>query len=247
MKENNITTIKVEFKCLPEWKNIDPIGPALHALPKWYKDKKAHYGENPTPHDISDGTIKACPPMFDSMIQGYILPLWVDLYVEPVEDVDFGTIPNFFWGEGVAGELINIFAPETTQGMPGVDKTGVPAYKINSPWTVRTPKGYSTLYVPPLNNKDPLFEAMSGIVHTDVYSTFVNIPFIWTGPADFKGVIKRGTPLIQLIPFKREEFTYELGVISPEHKEEMDACMHYPEGQFGGGYRNITNQLVGGK
>ena len=243
-----MTTIKMEFNCVPKWKYADPIVPAINGLPKWYKDKKA-YGEEQRPFDRGHGTVKACPAMFDSMTLGYILPLWTDLYVEPSYDAEFGTVPNFTWGGLVAGgqggKLLTQFNLETTRGMPGVDQTGVPAYKINSPWTLRTPKGYSTLYIAPLNNKNILMEPISGIIHTDVYSHFINIPFIWTGPADFEGVIKRGTPLLQLIPFKREECELELGVITPEHQEEIDACIHYPAEQFGGGYRKLTNRLMG--
>ena len=243
-----MTTIKMEFNCVPKWKYADPIVPAINGLPKWYKDKKA-YGEEQMPYERGHGTVKACPAMFDIMTLGYILPLWTDLYVEPSYDAEFGTVPNFTWGGLVAGgqdgKLLTQFNLETTRGMPGVDQTGVPAYKINSPWTLRTPKGYSTLHIAPLNNKNLLMEPISGIIHTDVYSHFINIPFIWTGPADFEGVIKRGTPLLQLIPFKREECELELGVITPEHQEEIDACIHYPAEQFGGGYRKLTNRLMG--
>jgi len=39
-----MTTIKMDFKCVAKWKYADPIVPAIHGLPQWYKDKKA-YGE----------------------------------------------------------------------------------------------------------------------------------------------------------------------------------------------------------
>ena len=181
------------------------------------------------------------------MVQGYILPLWTDLYVEPRDGPENGgPIPDFFWGKGITGaegeQLMKMFSIETTEGMPNADKTNLPTFRIDSPWILKTPKGYSTLFVPPFNNRDIMFEAISGVIHTDVFTTYMNIPFIWTGPPDFKGVIKRGTPMVQMIPFKREEFEHELGFISPEQGEEQEACAHAVGENFGGGYRQAFGQ-----
>jgi len=242
-----MSVVKVEFKRPAKWKYIEPIVPAIHGLPKWYKDKNRDL-PNARPYEIGyTGTFKACPAIFDSMTQGYILPLWTDIYVEPAGELLNGTpVPQFYWREGVSsGEgltLMKAFDLEAIEGMPGADKTKLTAWKIDSPWLLNTPKGYSTLFVAPLNNKDAMFEAISGVIHTDVFSTFINISFIWTGPPDFKGVLKKGTPMVQMIPFKREEFEYELGFVSPEDEEERLACKKATGEVFAGGYRQIFGQ-----
>jgi hypothetical protein len=167
--------------------------------------------------------------------------LWTDLYVEPLK-ADM-PIPQFYWGEQITGgngsKLMTQFQVEKTEGMPNADKTKLPSFKIDSPWIVKTPKGYSTLCIAPLNNRDIMFEAVSGVIHTDVFTTYMNIPFIWTGPPDFTGVIKKGTPLVQMIPFKRDSFEHELGFISSEEEQERIACEHATRESFGGLYRQL--------
>jgi len=241
--------VKVEFKRPAKWKYIEPIVPALTALPQWYKDKKAHMVGYPPFQQHASGTFKACPVIFDSMTQGYILPLWADLYVEPTQNPENGEImPSFFWGKGIEdGPLMTMFNVEMTEGMPNVDKTNLPPFKLNSPWILKTSKGYSTLFIAPLNNRDIMFEAISGVIHTDVFTTFIDIPFIWTGPSDFKGIIKQGTPMLQLIPFKREKFQHEIGFITPEDEEEQRACNIFTMAAFSGGYRRLVNKLMGSR
>jgi len=243
-------TVKIEFTRPHIWKYIEPIVPAIQALPKWYKDKNRGV-PNALPYENDQGTIKACPAVFDSMAQGYILPLWTDLWVEPIENPENGEIiPGFTWGKGVAGPtdyrsdvpLMTMFSREATEGMPHADKTNLPSFKLSSPWILKTPKGYSTLFIAPLNNRDIMFEAVSGVIHTDDFTTYINIPFLWTGPPDFKGVIKKGTPLVQMIPFKRDAFEHEIGFISPEEKAEEGACTNAIGASFGGGYRQIVGQ-----
>ena len=223
--ENNVN--QIEFNRPSNWKYIEPIVPAIAALPQWYKDKKPEVTGS-MPYERHTGTIKACPAMFDSMVQGYIMPLWTDLYVQPSDETP--PVPQFWWGDGIKAPmspyLLKRFDVEMTEGMPTADKTNLPAFKIDSPWVLTTPKGYSTLFISPFNNADSLFEPFSGVIHTDIFSTYIKVLTLWKGPEDFKGIIKAGTPLVQMIPFKRESFQHNLGIITPEEDDEEQACFN---------------------
>jgi hypothetical protein len=74
---------------------------------------------------------------------------------------------------------------------------------------MQTPKGYSLLITHPLNRLDLPFTTLSAVVDADKYPiSDGSIPFFLK--KDFYGIIKKGTPLFQVIPFKREEWDSEM-------------------------------------
>ena len=75
-----------------------------------------------------------------------------------------------------------------------------------NPWKIKTPKGYSCLFVPPLNNSDDRFSIIPGIVDTDTFPSEINFPIIINGDKYpvLETTIKKGTPYVQIIPFKRD-------------------------------------------
>jgi hypothetical protein len=56
--------------------------------------------------------------------------------------------------------------------------------------------------VPPLNRPNGVFETVAGIVDTDTYFAHINFPFFPIGP-DGVHVIAKGTPIVQVFPFRR--------------------------------------------
>ena len=95
------------------------------------------------------------------------------------------------------------------QGSPQVEKNkNLPFYKILNPWKIKTPKGYSCLFVPPLNNSDDRFSIIPGIVDTDIFPIEINFPIIINGDKYpvLEDTIKKGTPYVQVIPFKRDSW-----------------------------------------
>lgn len=75
-------------------------------------------------------------------------------------------------------------------------------------WGPELPKGYSAIYLNPLNRFDLPFFNTSGIIDNDVVFTPGNLPFfIQEG---YNGVIKKGTPYLQVVPFKREDWQSEI-------------------------------------
>ena len=78
---------------------------------------------------------------------------------------------------------------------------------------IKTPPGYSCLFVPPLNNADDRFSIIAGIVDTDTFTQEINFPFVINGDKYpvLDTVVKMGTPYVQVIPFKRESWKMEIG------------------------------------
>ena len=90
-------------------------------------------------------------------------------------------------------------------------KLGKNLFKLNSPWSIKTEKGWSCYFKKPPNNFGSDIEPLEGVVDTDTYDLPVNFPSVWTGDKEGDFLIKKGTPLVQVIPFKRQKTTYAIG------------------------------------
>jgi hypothetical protein len=84
-------------------------------------------------------------------------------------------------------------------------------------WAVETTKGYSTLFVQPQYSDETPLLALQAIVDTDAFVSDGHLSFLVE--KGFKGVIKQGTPLVQVIPFKRESWKMELVPIEESLKK----------------------------
>ena len=104
---------------------------------------------------------------------------------------------------------IDTHHPNQLRGSPFIEKNNnCPFLKIKNPWIIKTPPGYSCLFTPPLNNQDDRFSIISGIVDTDTYPLQINFPFTINGDKykTLTTVLKKGTPFVQVIPFKRDNW-----------------------------------------
>ena len=81
------------------------------------------------------------------------------------------------------------------------------AFKMRNPWNITTPEGYSTLYLDPFLFQNKFFAAWQGIIDTDKFNTnYDNAQIIFYPRVGHSFIIPKGTPLVQVIPYKREEW-----------------------------------------
>lgn len=176
--------------------------PASKFVPDWYKNLESYLseGKKPVGDGTSAATAKRCMPVFDSITSGYIIVSPADVYVSQRDGQ-----PYFEWSHF---GLIQ-FHPKV-QAPTHPNNNGHEAYpKWINPWAIKTPKGYSTLFVQPLH-RESVFTILPGIVDTDTYSAPVNFPFV-LNDIKFEGLIPAGTPIAQVIPFKRDSWQMEFG------------------------------------
>lgn len=186
---------------------FDPPYPAKDALPEWYRRMPSYC----TPqrevgqYGHYNSTVKHCMPALDAMTAGYVLPLPQDLHVTENSPDNVGTswpVDNMTLIEHHGSAQISEYeiAPHWSPV----------ALKLINRWIVKTPPGYSTLFLAPLWRDEQRFQAFPGIVDTDRYPQPINFPFLLQ--RGFTGTIECGTPFVQLIPIKREEWRSEVGV-----------------------------------
>ena len=189
--------------------DIEQPQPASKFIPYWYKNMESYTDGNKKPDGAggTKATIKKCRPVFDAITAGYIITLPADVYVSIKDEQQY-----FEWSSlGLVQFHPVIQAPEHPNRKPH-------AYpKWMNPWCVKTPKGYSTLFVQPMH-RESVFTILPGIVDTDTYTAPVNFPMVINDP-NFEGMIPKGTPIAQVIPFKRENWQMEIGSIK-ELKEQ---------------------------
>jgi hypothetical protein len=99
-------------------------------------------------------------------------------------------------------------------------------YKWINSFVLKTPKGYSTLFVHPINRIDLPFYSFSGLVDTDNFPLEVNFPFLIK--KDFVGIIPAGTPIAQAIPVKRETWSSSVEDSSDYYRPAFTHTMHNP-------------------
>jgi hypothetical protein len=174
-------------------------------IPDWYKNMDSYISKEKKP--LGDGTtsatIKRCMPVFDAITAGYIIESPADIWVSIKDGIQWFEWSNF--------GLIDFHPVEQAPTHPSGNNKNLMAYpKWNNPWAIKTPKGYSTLFVQPFH-RESIFTIMPGVVDTDQYTPPVNFPFVVNDPT-FEGLIPKGTPIAQVIPFKREAWAMEQGV-----------------------------------
>jgi hypothetical protein len=221
----------IEFSAHPSYYSLKedfPI-PAKLNIPKWYKDLE---------HDINYKTVKGCMPFLDSLTAGYLLKLPQDFWVrhnvinsETQKKDSFQTWGLYDKYDKLHNEEINLnsgidtHSTQQLNGSPYIEKNkNFPFHKILNPWKIKTPKGYSCLFIPPMNNSDDRFSIIPGIVDTDSYNLEINFPIVINGDKYpvLNTVIKKGTVYVQIIPFKRESWKMLTKMIDVEnHKKSQ--------------------------
>ena len=204
---------------------------ASHFMPKWFTSLPAHHGSGEGTHP----TAKRCVPLLDVMTAGYIIPLWMDLKIAyPEREVrhDLQRVRqkevNFEWSDELhtfKGTPLNR-APIIKQGggvnakvFFDIDGLNIneTVWSLMSPWIITTPPGYSCLYTIPFNHPITNMHFISGIVDTDMHLAMVNFPFVWTSNS-WEGIIPSGTPLIQVIPFRRDSFKADIEYLQDDRQ-----------------------------
>jgi hypothetical protein len=193
--------LKITFTNMSSFPDLEKPQLASKVIPEWYKEIGSYVGDKKIPQDngTSPGTIKKCVPVFDAITAGYIIVSPADVYVSLKDGNQF-----FHWS---AFDLIAFHTIEQAPNHP--TKNPFPYAKWINLWSIKTPKGYSTLFVQPFH-RESVFTILPGIVDTDTYSGPVNFPMVINDPT-FEGLIPKGTPIAQVIPIKRESWKMEFG------------------------------------
>jgi hypothetical protein len=194
-----------------------PPQPAKQYMPEWYKRMPPFYTGN-RPSFNSDAhqansTEKLCMPFFDTFVTGYIQETWTDILVE---------------NDGAGGIKIHQASPRLALFGIREDRPHkhFPEGYLNlhthwfTQWEPKTPKGWSSLYMHPMNHWDLPFYTMNGVLDTDRWWIGGGLPFFLK--ENFEGIIPKGTPMYQVVFFKRENWKSKYADFDEKEFRKLD-------------------------
>lgn len=193
---------KITFTNISDYADLEVPKPASRYIPEWYKEMQSYMNgkRQPMGNGTNSATIKKCMPVFDAITSGYIIELPADVYVSQRDGEP--------WYEWSLFTMIQFHPVEQAPSHP--KRNDMPQYpKFTNLWSIETPPGYSCLFVQPFHREAP-FTILPGIVDTDSYTPPVNFPFVLNN-RNFEGIIPKGTPIAQVIPFKRDSWQIDIG------------------------------------
>ena len=199
--------------------------PASRGVPQWLKDMpmerplEVPASANTPARTEQVPTVKQCPPFIEAMACGYLMPL--------PGDVTFTRDAAGGLRFTAQGKIIDAQHHLQVRGSP---MQGALVVKFINPWVIKTPPGYSTLFVPPLNQFAVPFQTLSGLVETDTYYRQVHFPTVCLMRPGTSITLKRGTPIAQAIPIKREDWQSQAQPWDKDARQkielEMEANRH---------------------
>lgn len=227
--------MQIEFEQLDDviCKYAKKPEPSVRNQPNFWKEIP-RYHENYIERQVPKyywTTVKACPGISDAIQFGYTLFFPLDVYVDATSpdkllwEVPMPNLDDFYVETNPSWMLDGFIAPA------GYNKNTL---KLNPLFGVHTPPGYSTWFTHPIHHNELPFIVVDAIIDTDVFPS--KFPITFFVREGFKGVIKAGTPFVQVIPFKRDEWT---ATIIEKNENELQEQQKSMLTRFSGAYKKL--------
>ena len=176
----------------------DLLIPIKNVVPDWFK--KIPKWKNNEVFEIGSGigkTVKQCSPILDSFTIGYTIVLPSDIYVK-----NNNGAPYLTWQHMDFPPIVREQTADLNLVPAGHNSTEY-AWKVAVANTI--PLGYSMIITHPFNRHDLPFTTLTGIVDGGfVMHANGQIPFFVK--ENFEGLIPKGTPIVQIVPFRQENW-----------------------------------------
>lgn len=227
MKKNKVITFMPKTEYVPAY--APKPEPMSKNLPLWWRNQDPYVGgKKEVKNGAYNETIKKCPGIQDLLFTGYLLKFPCDVYIDATEDAikfDVHEVHSPSFSQHNRDQMRNWdFDRETYMD---------DVFRVHPMWVVGTQKGYSTLFTHPAFQDSLPFRVVPAIVDTDMYLSDGWFSIIVE--RGFKGVIEKGTPLVQCIPYKREHFKMEI-LDRPDFKA-LTTIPHRIRSMFGNAYK----------
>jgi hypothetical protein len=198
----------IAFKCVIGGYYVGtPVELAKRVSPEWLKSQ----------YEKRKVKFATCPGMWDMAQTGYIIRAHGDIRIKANS-------------QGVVFEVSNLKDKDLTPSLmdynlvdglaPIRDDVKRSVIKFPTPWALFAKRGYSA-YVLPATMHSPFFKDLYVYPGVVDYDEFHVANFIVTPLQDCEILIPAGTPILQVIPFKREKFRAVTGLATEHQKHRF--------------------------
>lgn len=207
--------------------------PAVKHIPEWYreadlfthkmtKEELIKFKEAGNQPPIG---FKSCVPFLDAMTLGYVFPLPCDIEIISTDKgctiiaLDEQFKPNL----QTRDKMKSFHVPE------GYYEEH---FHWETIWGIEAPAGWSTLVIQPINRFELPYYTPGGVIDSDVTTISGRMPFFVR--RGFNGVIAKGTPFIQVIPFQRLNWYSEFDIppVEEQYKRRVLNSLTYRPSEF---------------
>ena len=206
-KDGSLEFILVSSNSMPHSENAEPhfiVKRSIDVIPEWYKKLEPLVSIKGN----MDLSLKKCIPFLDSISSGYYLVTATDYEFKADEDLESYSFTGVIEKIDHADYPVLKHPAEQIGDMPSGEDFIRYVFKWNNEYIIKTPPGYSVIFTHPLNYLDLPFYTLSGVVETDTFFMSTLFPFFMK--KGFSGTIPAGTPIVQIIPFKREDWKHSV-------------------------------------
>jgi hypothetical protein len=193
-------------------KEIQPMA-SNKFIPQWWRNASYEYPDADK-YFPKSRNVKQCPAFPDLFASGYILPMWADTTL--FYDSDTGK-SSVRCGAEWSSFGIDVFSKDKFIDHVGYRYKGIEAtavFQFHSPWIVKVPKGYSVLQLPLFYEIDREYSALPGVFDGYISEQKqIEIAYFGKNKEIF---IKKGTPLVQYIPYKRTKLNLNVRELTDE-------------------------------
>lgn len=197
-----------------------PPVPAKKLVPDWYKNLSSL-----TDYTPQEATIKGCVPVQDMITSGYIIRNAYEIELKhelvPATGNQFNAFRCNYTG-ALRHHRFEQYPDHPTSSCNRKDY-----FKFRHEWVIKTPPGYSCLFIQPFYHHETNYTLLPAIVDTDKHDASIQFPGILHDSASEGIVIKPGEPIMQVIPFKRDDWKMETHEL--KHKQSyLDFYLSQP-------------------
>lgn len=191
---------------------LKPV-PAVAMLPDWFKQLKSDDDD-----EVPYPTAKQCRGIWDILSVGYMFVWPFDAEIFKNEEGKLSILKLREAGEEAFSPHPHFQMGSYPDPFFATQAKGI--QKLSTPYKVKTPPGTSIMMMQPSYRPDLQTTVMPGVLDTDAYYGEFNILFTLNDIGDKQKVkIRAGTPLAQVVPFTRGEWSMEYTKVDQDRAE----------------------------